>query len=212
MRILITGFGAFPGAPFNPSAALARALSRRRRPALADVVLSVHIFPTAYVAIDRDLPKLLQARPDLVLMFGLAARRKAVCVETRARNAISVLFPDADGFRPAGGAIAKKGPAALRGRAPFQHLVGAARTAGGSARLSRDAGRYVCNYAFWRALALAGGNGPLVQFVHIPAPARAAAPVKRRSRGRKSSAGRLRVTAEAILLALIAARRRNRFP
>ena len=37
MRVLITGFGPFPGAPFNPSAALAKALARRRRPAFADV-------------------------------------------------------------------------------------------------------------------------------------------------------------------------------
>ena len=37
MRVLITGFGPFPGAPFNPSAALAKALARRRRPALAGI-------------------------------------------------------------------------------------------------------------------------------------------------------------------------------
>jgi pyroglutamyl-peptidase len=208
VRVLITGFGAFPGAPFNPSAALARALSRRRRPALADVAFSVHIFPTAYAAIDLDLPKLLKERPDIVLMFGLAAQRKTITVEVRARNAISVLFPDANGVRPASGVIAKEGPAALPGRAPFQRLVGAARAAGGSARLSRDAGRYVCNYAYWRALALSDGKGPLVQFVHIPAPARAAVPVRRRKRGKKPSSGMLRVTAEAILVALIAARRR----
>ena len=37
MRVLITGFGPFPGAPFNPSAALAKALACRRRPALAGI-------------------------------------------------------------------------------------------------------------------------------------------------------------------------------
>jgi hypothetical protein len=35
MRVLITGFGPFPGAPFNPSAALAKALACRRRPAFS---------------------------------------------------------------------------------------------------------------------------------------------------------------------------------
>ena len=32
MTILITGFGPFPGAPYNPTAALVRALAQRRDP------------------------------------------------------------------------------------------------------------------------------------------------------------------------------------
>ena len=59
MRVLITGFGPFPGAPFNPSAALAKALARRRRPALAGIDRVVHVFATTYASVDRDLPKLL---------------------------------------------------------------------------------------------------------------------------------------------------------
>ena len=37
MRVLLAGFGPFPGAPFNPSARLVKALARRRRPALAGI-------------------------------------------------------------------------------------------------------------------------------------------------------------------------------
>ena len=36
MRVLITGFAAFPGAPYNPTPALVDALAKTRRPALAD--------------------------------------------------------------------------------------------------------------------------------------------------------------------------------
>ena len=54
--VLITGFGRFPGAPFNPSAPLARAVAKRRRPALADVRRVLHIFETSYAAVDRDYP------------------------------------------------------------------------------------------------------------------------------------------------------------
>jgi pyroglutamyl-peptidase len=38
------------------------------------------------------------------------------------------------------------------------------------ARLARDAGRYICNYVYWRALeAAAKPGGPqLVVFVHVP--------------------------------------------
>src|SRR5208282_3699775 len=100
MRVLLAGFGPFPGAPFNPSAALAKALAHRRRPAFAGIDLSTHAFATSYAAVDRDLPKLLARKPDIVLIFGLAARRRHVCVEALARNAVSLVIPDVDGEKP----------------------------------------------------------------------------------------------------------------
>ena len=60
LRILITGFGPFPGAPFNPTEPLVARLLRLRRPALDDVELSGHIFPVTYSAVDRELPELLR--------------------------------------------------------------------------------------------------------------------------------------------------------
>ncbi len=44
LRILITGFGPFPGAPFNPTEPLVARLLRLRRPALGDVELSATSF------------------------------------------------------------------------------------------------------------------------------------------------------------------------
>ena len=152
MRVLLIGFGPFPGAPLNPSALLVKSLARRRRPAFAEIVRTSHVFTTTYAAVDRDLAKLREIGADIVLMFGLAGRRRHLCIETRARNAVSLLFPDASGFRPQRGVIAPGEPAALRGAAPFARLLGAVRSSAVPARLSRDAGRYLCNYAYWRAL------------------------------------------------------------
>jgi pyroglutamyl-peptidase len=201
MRVLITGFGPFPGAPFNPSAMLAKALARRRRPALAGIERVVHVFATTYASVDRDLPNLFAQKPDIVLLFGVAGRRRHLCIETRARNAVSLLFPDAGGHRPRLGVIKRHGPAALKGNAPFARLAGAAGT-----RLSRDAGRYLCNYVYWRALERVHGTRPLVQFVHIP-------PVDAKPRPRQRSKqpltlGQFLKPAEALLIALIAASRR----
>ena len=81
MRVLLVGFGAFPGAPLNPSALLVKSLARRRRPAFAEVVRTTHVFATTYAAVDSDLPKLLALGPDVVLMFGLAGRRRHLCIE-----------------------------------------------------------------------------------------------------------------------------------
>ncbi len=207
MRILLIGFGPFPGAPFNPSAALVKALARRRRPALAEMVRTTHVFETTYAAVDRDLPKLFAAKPDIILMFGLAGRRRQLCIETQARNAVSLLFPDASGYRPQRGIIRPGGQAALRAPAPFSVLLGAVRASHFPARLSRDAGRYLCNYAYWRALEHAARGYPLIQFVHIP-PIRLA-PRPQRRHGRRSPSFRsLVAAAEALLVALRTASRR----
>jgi len=206
MRVLLTGFGPFPGAALNPSAALVAALARRRRPALADVEIATHIFATTYADVDRDLPRLLAPRPDVVLMFGVAGRARELRVETRARNAATLLFPDAEGRRPQRGVIAVGAPPARRPAAPFARLLAAARTAAApSSRLSRNAGAYVCNYAYWRALEQVQNGRPLIQFVHIPPPARGQ---PRRGRARAPSLSTLVTAAEAILLVLVAASRR----
>jgi pyroglutamyl-peptidase len=206
VRVLITGFGPFPGAPFNPSAVLAKTLARRCRPAFAALDRRVHIFETAYGSVDRELPKLLAQKPDIVLMFGVAGRRRQLCVETRARNALSVLFPDAGGYRPQKGLIDSRRPSTLMGNAPFARLLGAARTRTRASRLSRDAGRYLCNYVYWRALEHLRPDGPLVQFIHIPAVSNKA---RRPNRGKRRvlSLKQLVNGAEAILIALMAASR-----
>lgn len=202
--VLITGFGRFPGAPFNPSGPLARAVAKRRRPAFDGTRRALHIFETSYAAVDRDLPKLMAAhKPDIVLMFGLAARTPFARIETRARNAMSILFPDVRGYRPEEAAIARGKPA-LTGSAPFRHLLGATRAARVRARLSRDAGRYLCNYSYWRALEASRSGTPLVQFIHIPPVANGPRP---QGRKRRTSHAALVRAGEAILLALLAAHR-----
>ena len=176
--ILITGFGPFPGAPFNPTIELVRRLSRLRRPALADVKIIGHIFETSYTAVDRDLPALIaEHKPDAVLMFGLHGRARAIHIETRARNALALL-PDASGNALRRGVIASGGPAARKIPAPHRRLLAAARAAQVPVQLSRDAGRYLCNYACWRAVEAAGqpGGPRLAAFVHVPRVARNARP------------------------------------
>jgi pyroglutamyl-peptidase len=174
LRILITGFEPFPGAPYNPTQPLVKRLMRLRRPALADVALSSHIFPVTYSAVDRELPELLgKYRPQALLMFGLAARTSWVRVETRARNAVTTLWPDADHARLRKGSIAHGADAAMFGPHTAK-LLRAALKAGIDARTSRNAGSYLCNYLSWRAIeATCRDGGPhLAAFIHVPLLAR----------------------------------------
>jgi pyroglutamyl-peptidase len=164
--ILITGFGPFPGAPYNPTIALVQRLARLRRPALADIKIVSHVFETSYAAVDRDLPALIaKHKPDALLMFGLAARAKYIRIETRARNALALL-PDASGAVLRRGAIAPGGTRDRRMPAPQRRLLSAARAAHVPVKLSRDAGRYLCNYLCWRASEAGGPR--LAAFVHVP--------------------------------------------
>ena len=170
LRILVTGFGPFPGAPYNPTQPLVARLLRLRRPALSDVELAGHIFPVTYAAVDRQLPELLaKRRPDALLMFGLASRTQHLRIETRARNAVTTLWPDADHTRLRKGSIAG-GADAMRFGPHTAKLLRAAVGTGIDARASRDAGSYLCNYLSWRAIeASCGDAGPrLAAFVHVP--------------------------------------------
>jgi pyroglutamyl-peptidase len=165
--ILITSFGPFPGAPFNPTGPLVARLAKLR---LVHTKIITHIFETSYKAVDRDLPKLLKRhKPDAILMFGLASRARIVRIETRAQNALAVL-PDAAGKIPKRHAIAPRRPVAVPMALPSQLLVQAVRKSGVRARLSTDAGRYLCNYLCWHATEAASSkNGPkLAAFVHVP--------------------------------------------
>jgi pyroglutamyl-peptidase len=168
--ILITGFGPFPTAPFNPTGPLVSRLARERRPSLAGVRIVPYVFRTSYAAVDRDLPSLIRTyRPDAILMFGLATRTPHLRVETVARNAVAGLA-DADRHAPAIRVIDLKQPPTMALQTPARRLLAGARAARVPARLSRDAGRYLCNYLCWRATeAVRAKRGPrLAAFVHVP--------------------------------------------
>src|SRR6201996_3905339 len=152
LRILVTGFGAFPGAPFNPTTPLVARLTRLRRPAFDGVILTGHIFDVTYRTVDRELPELVtRLRPHALLMFGLATRTAHLRIETRARNAVSTRLPDAGGSRAQNASIVRTVDAMSFGP-HTANLLRAARATGIDARTSRDAGAYLCNYLSWRAI------------------------------------------------------------
>jgi len=175
LRVLVTGFGPFPGAPTNPTMPLVARLTELRRPALDAVELTGHIFHVTYQRVDRELPELIRRQhPQALLMFGLAGRTAYLRVESRARNAVATLRPDADGNLAGKGSIVSGGTDALMFGPHTARLLRAARAAGIDARASRDAGSYLCNYLSWRAIeATQTPGGPaLAAFIHVPLLAR----------------------------------------
>jgi len=211
LRILLTGFGPFPGAPYNPTQPLVARLVRLRRPAFDGVELASHIFPVTYADVDRQLPELLaRHKPHALLMFGLAARTSFLRVETRARNAVTMLWPDANNTRARKGAIAREADAMMFGPHTAR-LLRAARLTGIDARPSRDAGSYLCNYLSWRAIerVSAGGGPALAAFIHIPLLARGGA-ARRKGAAPRITLEELVDAGEAMLLEMVTLARKAR--
>ncbi len=209
LKVLVAGFGPFPGAAKNPSGELALAVAHSKRAAASGAKIIGAVVPTVYQEVFSTLSDVLKAeKPDAVLMFGLAGSTSFLRIETRATNVASI-HPDAAGKKPVGHSLVADAPKILKARAPVHRLLVAARRAGVSAKLSADAGRYICNAAFFLALDAARRTATpkWVAFVHIPWP-RGRHPRKPRARKKRlPSVPTLNRAGEEILLALIAAAR-----
>jgi pyroglutamyl-peptidase len=131
-------------------------------------------------------------------MFGLATRSRAIRVETLARNRISH-HPDAGGFTRGPCSIDTHLPAGLPVRAPTAALLQALKRIDMPARLSRNAGDYLCNYILWHATCESESYGvELSALIHVPKPSVRITP------------DTLLAAGEAIIITMIAALRRRR--
>ncbi len=171
LRILITGFGPFPGAPYNPTEKLVERLLRLRRPALANIERIGHVFPVSYSDVDDQLEQLIQRHhPQALLMFGIAARTPFLRIETRARNTVTQIWPDATHTQVGHRGIDMGAESTRRFGPHTQMLLRAAQSTGIDARASLSAGYYLCNYLSWRAIAATREEGGprLAAFIHVP--------------------------------------------
>jgi len=212
LKILVAGFGPFAGVPNNPSGELAVRVASSRRIASSGVRIHSTVIPTVYEEVFSTLSRLLKAEePDAVLMFGLAGSTPFLRIETRATNVASSVYPDATGEKLAHHSLISGAPQFLSVRAPARRLLHAAQSSGVKAKLSIDAGSYICNAAFFQCLDIArhSSEPPLVTFVHIPWPRGS----RRRKAGRRDLRPKMEALAragEAILLALVSALRTRR--
>lgn len=169
--ILATGFAAFPGVENNPSATLMAALDKKRDHfERLGVRLETCVLPVVYEGLAVRLSDLCaQTRPDAILHFGVAARRRCISIETRARNRVDPRAVDARGERPSSNVLSRDGAEAISVRIPAAEIAAKIRRAGIAGRISRNAGAYLCNATLYETLrtqkSLPAG------FIHIPMPA-----------------------------------------
>jgi pyroglutamyl-peptidase len=210
IRVLVTGFGPFPGVRENPTATIIAALEKYRpRLSRLGIELTLEVLPVTYAEIAPRLDALAKRiNPDAILHLGLARRRKVMCIETRAVNRLSLLHRDARKISPPGMRVVPGAPHVLKSTFPAALVSAALGHAGYMSRLSINAGRYVCNQTLYLSLALFPGRP--VGFIHIPWPARGHGfgGSKERSSGRPTLADMNHAAVIAILVMASALRRR----
>lgn len=165
-RLLVCGFGPFPAAPRNPSAIVIDALAAAgwSPPGAETDYLTLPVSWTASVQLILDA---LRARPaDGVLVVGVATSADAFRVETLGRNRASRSLPDHDGALWEGHVISADGPGVIASTAPTDMVLEALMQANLAARLSDDAGDYLCNFTLYSLLAAEAA--PSVGFLHVP--------------------------------------------
>jgi pyroglutamyl-peptidase len=149
-RVLVTAFEPFANWSVNSSREAAAALAADRPG------LHVRVLPVDHAAAAAALEAAVEAlRPAVLLCAGLAP------------GAVPRLVLRA---RPPG-ALGACGPE-RRGLWPWAAALDAIRAEGLPARLSAEAGGYVCETVYWTALGRAGArDGPRrVAFLHLPPP------------------------------------------
>ncbi len=167
-RLLITGFAPFGGDKVNPSWQAVQALPETIGPwELYKRKLSVTFrgAPEAlYAAMD-------EVEPDAVLMVGLAASRGVVTPERQGVNEIVARIPDNEGNQPQNEPVVPGGPEVLFSTLPVEDMTEAILSAGVPARVSDNAGRFVCNALLYSALyRLEQADEPIpAAFIHVPA-------------------------------------------
>jgi len=165
-RLLITGFGPFPGIERNPSREIAQALAQRGLgPGVqVDAAELPVVFSEVAGAIDAALAR-LPTPPDLLLGLGVWSKGTGFRLERRARGTFDDRRPDNAGATGAGLDLgAERQTDWDLGRlARCMELAGA-----GTVLISEDAGRYVCERTYLHLLTRAEELGARALFLHVP--------------------------------------------
>lgn len=169
-RILVTGFGPFPGVDDNPSEKLVRNLQLDQQ----GVHLRKDVIPTEWLRCRETANDLYQDhRPDILIHFGVHGASEHIRLESTARN-IAGNSLDACNVCFAADQIDPFGPYELVSRLPLEKMARTLTENAIPAAVTDDAGDYLCNFLYYQALTFTeeAPGSPHALFVHIPDPDR----------------------------------------
>lgn len=177
MKVLISGFEPFGGKELNPTSLLVHSLAQREIEIPSGMTVDQILLPVTF----EESFHLLQNRinefnPDVVIAFGMAAKRGAIELENVAVNKIDADIKDNSGVQPKNEMINHAGAESYLSTLPLQGIEGALKSAGLPVKFSQSAGTYVCNYVFYRLMETNQDTLRLCGFIHVPQLPETAAP------------------------------------
>jgi pyroglutamyl-peptidase len=166
--LLVTGFEPFGGEKINASWEAAKLMQGWQGDGFTAVAREL---PCVYGSCVTELIHLFESlRPSALMMTGQASRRAAVSIERLARNEASAKAPDNRGV-VLGLTPPDSGAPWFETTARAGEIARAIRDIGLPARVSLDAGNFVCNHLYYGMLAWLAARAARIPavFVHLPA-------------------------------------------
>jgi pyroglutamyl-peptidase len=167
-NILVTGFEPFGGEPVNPALEAVKQLNGQ---IIAGHRVITNVVPAVKgKSVDVVIESIKAVQPVLVLAVGQAGGRADITVERVAINVDDFRIKDNEGNQPVDEPIAVDGPVAYWSSLPIKAIVERIRLSGIPAKVSNNAGTYVCNHLFYGLMHyLKQQDSPIRGgFVHIP--------------------------------------------
>ncbi|MEL7542669.1 MAG: hypothetical protein AAGJ70_02725 [Pseudomonadota bacterium] len=171
VRVLITGFGPFPGVPRNISGEIAEAWAAAQAGAAPDRMdVLPFVLPTEWQRAPRAIADCIRSmQPHIALHLGVSARAEGIVLERTAYNACDGRVDEA-GHAQRAGCLDVDAPERIETRAPVSELRAALVTDGLRATVSDDPGRYLCNAVYHASLTCSQRTGVPhhALFIHLP--------------------------------------------
>ena len=166
-RILITGFGPFGRFAENPTEHCVRKLAvEDRRDHVRTLVLPVD-YRSAFEILRQELA---EHPPEFLFLLGLSIGARRLKLELVTRNCLSTQLPDINNFMPDNQRILDNGPETYRTNLDIDRFESFLSKNNLDVERSEDAGDYLCNYVYYRALHLIESENLSTRalFVHTP--------------------------------------------
>jgi pyroglutamyl-peptidase len=157
MRTLLTGFGPFGAIIDNPSA---RIVAHFAEAGALGHALTTRVLPVSYDRAAEEVSALLREGAfDAALLMGVATRTAVLRLERVARLRGGGHRPDVDGRSPADTTLSLGALPTYTATVALEPLAAVLAAADVPARLSDDAGGYVCNHTYYAALQTLAATG-----------------------------------------------------
>jgi pyroglutamyl-peptidase len=170
-KIVLTGFGPFPGIMDNATATLIPRLTKAARALFPSHEVIGEVLPTEW----RRAPEALRAivaEGDVVLMLhvGVSESAPGFRLELIGRN-MRTSLEDAAGELPSSISVIDQGPQLLASTIPAERIAARLFSLGLPCETSDNAGTYLCNSLLYNSLTAARALTPpaIAGFVHVPA-------------------------------------------